>query len=299
MDFDTALIFLEQGVASGIVTGSVYALLAISIVAIFRTTAVANFAVGEIFMAGAYCALYLLVFVKVSPWIAIPATVVVVFGGSALFQAGVLRAVRRSGGPINLVIATLGLSYLLKGVVRQTGFGETPRSFPSLVPNHSLTIGSAFLTWLDLAILTAAMLIMVGFFLMFNYTRLGRAMRALGMNQRAAQLVGVDIGRMNTLIWGLSGALSAAAALLIAPKLLLTADMGTVGTMGFAAAIIGGFSSFPGAVIGGFVIGIAENLVGLFIAAHAIAVTPFVMIILVLVLRPQGIFGGAQEIKKV
>lgn len=299
MDFDTALIFLEQGTATGIVTGSVYALLAIAIVAIFRTTAVANFAVGEIFMAGAYFALYLLVFIRLSPWLAIPLTIIVVFCGAALFRVGVLRAVHRSGGPINLVIATLGLSYFLKGMVRQTDFGQTPRSFPSLVPSETFMLGTAYLTLLDVAILVAAVLIMAGFFLMFNYTKLGRAMRAVGMNQRAARLVGVNIGRMNTLIWGLSGAMSAVAALLIAPRLLLTADMGTVGTMGFAAAIIGGFNSFPGAVIGGFVIGIAENLVGLFIASHAIAVTPFVTIIAVLVLRPQGIFGGAQEMKKV
>jgi branched-chain amino acid transport system permease protein len=299
MNFGTAVVFLEQGIATGVVTGGVYALLAISIVSIFRTTAVANFAVGEIFMAGAYIALYLLAIVKVSAWIAIPVTIVAVFVGSAAFQLGVLRTVHKSGGPINLVIATLGLSYLLKGIVRQTGFGETPRSFPSLVPAKPIMFGMAHLTLLDVAILAAAMLIMAGYFLVFGYTRLGRAMRAVGMNQRAAQLVGVNIGRMNTLIWGLSGALSAAASLLIAPKLLVTADMGTVGIMGFAAAIIGGFSSFPGAIIGGFVIGIAENLVGLFIASNAIAVTPFVMIISVLVLRPQGLFGGPQEIKKV
>ena len=98
MDFDTVVMFLEQGIATGVVTGAVYALLAIAIVSIFRTTAVANFAVGEIFMAGAYIALYLLAFAKVSAWFAIPVTIVAVFLGTAAFQVGVLRTVHKSGG---------------------------------------------------------------------------------------------------------------------------------------------------------------------------------------------------------
>ena len=99
---------------------------------------------------------------------------------------------------------------------------------------------------------------------MLSYTRLGRAMRAVGMNPKAAQLVGIDLNRIHMLVWGLSGVISAIAALLISPKILMTADMGSIVTMGFAAAIVGGFTSLPGAVVGGFVIGISENLVGLF-----------------------------------
>jgi branched-chain amino acid transport system permease protein len=134
---------------------------------------------------------------------------------------------------------------------------------------------------------------------MFGYTKLGRAMRAVGMNPKAAQLVGVNLGRIHMLVWGLSGVISAIAALLISPKVLMTADMGSIVTMGFAAAIVGGFTSLPGAVVGGFLIGISENLVGLFISSRAIVVAPFLAIMLVLILRPQGLFGGRAVIKKV
>jgi branched-chain amino acid transport system permease protein len=160
-------------------------------------------------------------------------------------------------------------------------------------------IGQASVTRLDLAILGTAIIVMAAFFWMFGYTKLGRAMRSVGMNPKAAQLVGVNLNRIHTIIWGLSGAISAIAALLISPKLLMTADMGTVVTLGFAAAIVGGFTSLPGAVVGGFIIGIVEQLVGLFVSSRAITVAPFLAIMLVLILRPQGLFGGRIVIKKV
>ena len=140
---------------------------------------------------------------------------------------------------------------------------------------------------------------MAGFFWMFAYTKLGRAMRAVGMNPKAAQLVGIDLSRIHMLVWGLSGVISAIAALLISPKILMTADMGSIVTMGFAAAIVGGFTSLPGAVVGGFIIGISENLVGLFVSSRAIVLAPFLAIMIVLILRPQGLFGGRAVIKKV
>jgi branched-chain amino acid transport system permease protein len=300
MTTDVVLLFLQQGIASGLVTGSVYALLAIAIVIIFKTTEVANFAQGEVYMAGAYVALYLLVFLAMPHLVVIPLTVIVVFVGSCAFQRVVLRQVAAArGAAVSLVIGTLGLSHVLKGIVRNTGLGDTPRSFPSVVPSDSISIGRASVTLLDVAILGAALVVMGIFFWIFGYTRLGRAMRALGMNPKAARLVGVSLDRITMVVWGFSGAISAIAALLIAPKLLITADMGFVVTFGFAAAIIGGFTSLPGAVVGGFVIGIGENLVGLFVSSKAIIVAPFVAIMLVLVLRPQGLFGGRAQVKKV
>ena len=172
--------------------------------------------------------------------------------------------------------------------MRATGFGDTPRSFPSVLPEGSVTLWHASLTYLDLAIFAAALVVMALFFWMFNYTKTGRAMRAVGMNRRAAQLVGINLSRVQMLVWGLSGAISAVAAVLIAPKLLMTAEMGVVVTLAFAAAIVGGFTSLPGAVVGGLIIGITENLVGLFVSSRAINVAPFVVIMLVLIFKPPG-----------
>jgi branched-chain amino acid transport system permease protein len=297
---DLLLLFLEQGVASGLVSGSVYALLALAIVMIFKAAEVPNFAQGDVFMAAGYVAFYLYALRGAPAWLVVPATLVLGFALLALFQAVVLRRVQAARGTqVNLVIATLGLSYLLKGIVRNTGLGDTPRTLPALVSTASVQIGQATLTWLDLTILAVAVLVLAGVFAMFAFTRTGRAMRAVGMNPRAARLVGIDLGRMHALVWGLSGMVSAVAVLLIAPKLLMTTDMGDIVTMGFAAAIIGGFTSLPGAVVGGLLIGIAENLVGLFVSAQAMPLAPFLAIMLVLVLRPQGLFGGSPQQRKV
>ncbi|SDR42611.1 amino acid/amide ABC transporter membrane protein 1, HAAT family [Rhizobiales bacterium GAS113] len=300
MDLQLVSLFLQQGIASGLVVGSVYALLALAIVIIFKTSEVPNFAQGEMLMASGYVALYLLVFQALPIWATLPATLIAAFAGAALFRRLVLTQVARaSGSPVNLVIATLGLSYVLKGLVRHTGFGDTPRSFPSLVSMDSVMIGQASVTRLDLVILGTALAVMAALFVLFAYTKTGKAMRAVGMNPRAAQLVGVDLNRIHMLVWGLSGLISAIAALLISPKILMTADMGSIVTLGFASAIVGGFASLPGAVIGGFIIGIAENLVGLFVSTRAIVVAPFLAIMLVLILRPQGLLGGRAAIKKV
>jgi branched-chain amino acid transport system permease protein len=295
-----AFLFLQQGVLSGLVSGSIYALLALSVVMIFKTTDVPNFAQGEIFMIGAFITLFFLTLVPVDLRLAIVASLVLTPLACAIFNALVLRQVQRAKGTaVNLVIATLGFGYLLKGLARLTGLGDSPRSLPTVVPTTPLSIGQATLSVLDLVIVAVSIVAMVALFWMFRYTRLGKAMRAAGMNPKGARLVGIHLGRMHMAVWALSGLLSAVAAILIAPKILVSPDVGHIITLGFAAAIIGGFASLPGAVLGGFIVGITENLVGLFVSTNAIAVAPFIAIMLVLILVPQGILGGKLKVKKV
>jgi branched-chain amino acid transport system permease protein len=300
MSLSDAWLFLQQGVLSGLVTGSVYALLALAIVAVFKTTDVPNFAQGEMFMIGGYLALTLLIVWKLPYAAVIPLTLVGVAFGGALFQRVVMERVTASRGVgVQLVIATLGLAHALKGVVRQTGLGDTPRSLPSLVSSDAVQIGDAFLTRLDVAIFVAAVVAMLLIYLMFAHTRIGKAMRAVGMNPRAAQIVGIRLSRIRMLVWAMSGLISALAALLITPKVLITPDIAHIAILAYAAAIVGGFTSLPGAVLGGLVIGVVENLVGLFVSTNAIAVAPFLAILVTLVVRPQGLLGGKVQVKKV
>jgi branched-chain amino acid transport system permease protein len=292
-------LFLQQGVLSGLVTGSVYALLAIVLVAIFKTTEVPNFAQGEIFMAGGYIALLLLA-ARINYALVIVLTLAGLTAVAALFQRVVMERVSHSKGVgVQFVIATLGLAFALKGLVRMTGLGDVPRSLPALVPSDPVMIGDAALTKLDLAIFAAAVIVMVLIYFMFTHTRIGKAMRAVGMNPRAAQIVGIRLSRIRMLVWGLSGLISAVAALLIMPKVLVTPDIAHVAILAYAAAIVGGFTSLPGAVLGGLIIGVVENLVGLFISTNAIVVAPFVAIMVTLIVRPQGLLGGKVQVKKV
>lgn len=300
MSISDIWLFLQQGVLSGVVAGSIYALLAVAVVTVFKTTDVPNFAQGEIFMVGGYVALFLLIVMEWSYWWVIPLTLLAVAVITIVFEQVVLEKVIRSKGvAVQMVIATLGLAYILKGFVRQTGLGDAPRSLPSPVPTNVVIIGDAYLTQLDIVIFVVAVVTMLLLYFMFTYTRIGKAMRAVGMNPRAAQLVGVNLKRVRMAVWGLAGLVSAVSALLIMPKILITPDIGHIAILAFAAAIVGGISSIPGAVVGGFLIGIAENLVGLFISTNAIVVAPFLAIMIVLVFRPQGLFGGKLQVKKV
>jgi len=251
-------------------------------------------------MIGGYVALSLLLIAGFPYAMVIPLTVVALAVGAAVFQRVVMERVTHSKGVgPQLVIATLGLAYTLKGLVRQTGLGDTPRSLPSLVSNDPVIIGDAFLTRLDVAIFLCAIVVMVLIYLMFSHTRIGKAMRAVGMNPRAAQIVGIRLSRIRMLVWAMSGVISALAALLITPKILITPDIAHIAILAYAAAIVGGFTSLPGAVLGGLIIGIVENLVGLFISTNAIVVAPFLAILVTLIVRPQGILGGKPQVKKV
>jgi branched-chain amino acid transport system permease protein len=283
-----------------LVTGSVYALLALAIVSVFKTTDVPNFAQGEIFMMGGYVALSLLLIFGFSYALVIPITLVVMALGGAVFQRVVMERVSGSKGVgVQLVIATLGLAYALKGLVRQTGLGDTPRSLPALVPTDAILIGDAVLTKLDIAIFLVALMVMGLIYMMFTYTRIGKAMRAVGINPRAAQIVGIRLSNVRMIVWAMSGLISAVAALLITPKVLVTPEIAHIAILAYAAAIVGGFTSLPGAVLGGLIIGIVENMVGLFVSTNAIVVAPFLAILVTLIFRPQGLLGGQLQVKKV
>ena len=300
MSLDEIWLFLQQGLLSGLVTGSVYALLALAIVAVFKTTDVPNFAQGEMLMMAGYVALSLLLLAHLPYAVVIPLTLAVMALGGALFQRVVMERVTGSRGVgVQLVIATLGLAYVLKGLVRQTGLGDTPRSLPSLFSSDTVMIGDAALTQLDIAIFVVAVVVMVLIYLMFTHTRIGKAMRAVGMNPRAAQIVGIRLSRIRMMVWALAGLISAIAALLITPKVLVTPDIAHITILAYAAAIVGGFTSLPGAVVGGLLIGVVENMVGLFISTNAIVVAPFLAILVTLIVRPQGLLGGKTQVKKV
>jgi branched-chain amino acid transport system permease protein len=128
---------------------------------------------------------------------------------------------------------------------------------------------------------------------------IGKALRATSQNPRAAALVGIPVRRMSMTAWGLAAALAGIAGILLAPKLLLTPDMGAIVILALAAAIIGGFVSLPGCAAGGIVLGIVQNLIGIFINSRAISLAPFLVIMIVLLVRPQGLFAGNVRAKKV
>jgi branched-chain amino acid transport system permease protein len=291
-------VLLLQAAASGIVTGCVYALVALSLVIVYKSTDVVNFAGGELLMLGGYLGLLALVYVELSYPLMIVAVVVAMYLVGALFERITLATVRGrryarnpEADLVPMVVATIGLGYLLKGAVRVVPYTEEVRRLPPLVRGPPIFIGDVVLQRQDVAIMAATVVVMAALIAFFGFTATGKALRATSQNPRAAALIGIPVRAMRMIAWGLAAGLAGIAGILLSPKLLMTPDMGGVVMLAFAAAIIGGFSSLAGCVIGGIVLGVVQNLVGVLFSPSAMSVTPFFVIMLVLVLRPQGLFG--------
>jgi branched-chain amino acid transport system permease protein len=291
-------VLLLQAAASGIVTGCVYALVALSLVIVYKSTDVVNFAGGELLMLGGYLGLLALVHFELSYPLMIVAVIVAMYLVGALFERITLATVRGrryaknpEADLVPMVVATIGLGYLLKGAVRVVPYTEEVRRLPPLVTGPPIFIGDVVLQRQDVAIIAATVVVMLALIAFFGWTATGKALRATSQNPRAAALIGIPVRSMRMIAWGLAAGLAGIAGILLSPKLLMTPDMGNVVMLAFAAAIIGGFSSLAGCVIGGIALGVVQNLVGVLYSPQAMSVTPFVVIMLVLVLRPQGLFG--------
>jgi branched-chain amino acid transport system permease protein len=293
-----------QGIASGIVTGCVYALIAISLVIVYKSSAVINFAGGEMVMLGGYLGMFALLGLGLPYALIFPFAAVIIFVIGALFDRIVLartlgRAVPGQSVLVAMVIGTVGLSYVIKGAVRVVPYTEEVRRLPPFSAGQPIFLGPVVLQRQDIAIVLSAIVIMAALWAFFSLTMTGKALRATSQNPRAAALVGIPVRRMSMTAWGLATALAGTAGVLLAPKLLLTPDSGIVVILALAAAIIGGFASLPGCVAGGILIGVVQNLIGLFVSSRAISLAPFLVIMLVLLVRPQGLFAGKVTAKKV
>lgn len=293
-----------QATLSGIVMGCVYALIALSLVIIYKSTDVVNFAAGEFVMIAGYLGLLLLDHVGLNYPLMVVLTVALVFVFGSLFERTALNKIvgfkyAAEAALVPMVVATIGLSFMLKGAVRVIPSTEEVLRLPPLFSGPPVFIGNLVLQRQDIGIVIVTVLVMIVLALGFNFTATGKALRATSQNPRAAALIGIPVKRMRMMAWGLASGLAGISGILLSPKLLMTPDMGNVVMLGIAASIVGGFTSLVGCVIGGIVLGVVQNLIGIFVSPQAIAVTPFFIIMLVLVIRPNGLFGEAMRLKKV
>lgn len=286
---------LAQQIISGLATGSLYALAALGLVLIFKTSDVVNFAQGEMAMFGTFIAFTLMSSAGIPYWGAF----FLALAFAALFGATIERIVLRplNKAPlISVLIATLGLMQIINGVAGWI-WGYDPQPFPEAIQGNPINLGSVVFTLPNLLNLGVALAVMVVFFLLFKKSLIGIAMRAVAENRVAAKLVGVHTNRVLALTWGLGGILAATAGILIAPVTNLEINMmADMQLKSFTAAVLGGFTSLPGAVVGGLTLGVLENIVGQYAPQFK---TPFAfgLIVLVLVFRPAGLLGTIQKKK--
>jgi branched-chain amino acid transport system permease protein len=280
---------LAHVVVSGLATGSIYALVAISLVIIYNATRTLNFAQGEMLMVStfvgwtAYHRLQL-------PLVAVLLVAVAV---GALLGWAIERAIIRhaiTATHFDVLIITLGLSLALRaGAGLVWTHEELP--FPSFFANRPVALGPVRVAPVSLGIIGASLALMLALYALFTRTRLGRAMRAVAQNQRAARLMGISVERVYSASWVLAGAVGAIAGVLIAPVVFLSSKMGLVAINGFIAAVLGGFGSMPGAVVGGMLLGVLENLAPLYLPSSIKHSVPFILLIAILLVRPGGVLG--------
>ena len=284
-------IFIQQ-VVSGLATGGIYASLALALVMIYQATDVVNFAQGEMAMFSTYLAWSLLQ-AGLPYWVTFFATVAIAFVGGLLIERVVIRPVENA--PIlTIVIVTLGLLVILNSVAGWI-YSYIQKPFPSPFPSKPIQMGNIFFGAHDVGEISVTLIVLLLLCLFFRYTALGLAMRAAAQNPVSSRLCGIRVSWMLGLGWGLAAAFGAIAGMMVAPIVFLDPNMmGGIQLYAFAAATVGGFTSPLGAVVGGLLVGVTENLVGTyvsFIGTELKLTVALAMIIIVLLVRPTGLFG--------
>lgn len=283
-----------QTVVSGVSLGCVYALIALGFVLIYKATEMVNFAQGELMMLGAYVGLMIF-----GAGFGFAATLLGTAGFMFIFgyvlDMGLLR--RALGEPQFVVVTlTIGLSLVFRGLAGTVWGAETQNFNIPYSVGTEVWFGMLF-PRKHLMIIAAATVLFTALYYLFAKTRIGIAMQGTSQNQLAANYVGIPVKRMFSLIWGISAAVAGLAGIFVAPVLLVDPNMGTVGMSAFAAAVVGGFGSIPGAVAGGIIIGLVQQLASFYLPQGWGEAAPYLLMLAVLVVSKEGLFGRVGQKK--
>jgi branched-chain amino acid transport system permease protein len=280
---------LAQVLVSSITAGAVYALIALGFVLIHKGTGVVHFGYGDQVTFGAYLVLIGQAFWGLPFNVAIVGAIVAsVLLGAVIYLAFMWPL--RNASLLARIIASLALGTVLREFLR--GYmGPSAWPFPFLLSSTSVPVGGILVVPANLAIVGVAIAVLVALYLVFDRSLYGKAILAACENGAGASLVGVHVATVFLLIWILASVLATVAGILVAPLLTLSPDMGLIGIKGFTAAVLGGFNSLPGAVAGGIVLGILEALAGTYVSSALKDMISYAILIAVILIRPQGLFG--------
>lgn len=287
---------LMQLTLGGFAQGAIYALIALSLTVVYRSTTVVNFGHGDFVMAGAFLS-YVLVVLAGSAFL--PAAVlamIAMFVLGVFFSKGLIRPIR--GGPhIGLALMCISAGYILRGIARMV-WGREVLPMPPVFDIEPIFLGNLVITGDAVFIIGTVFVLLVVFFGLLGLTDLGKMVQAVYQSPRGARLIGLNVERFNDFSWGVGAALGALGGILVAPISLLHPDLGASFLIkGFAAMTLGGFGSLGGAVLGGILLGLAEQYAGAYVDSALIEITAYVVIVLVLFIRPHGLFGRKAVVK--
>jgi branched-chain amino acid transport system permease protein len=275
---------------TGLGVGSIYALVALGFVLIYRATNVVNFAQGDFAMLGAFAMVVLCIDLGLPYWAGLPITIALIAAFGALFNLGVYYPLRhRTFLPV--IISTIGASILLENGVL-AAYGPRPQSLPGVFQSQGFSIGPVFFDSQYLTILAVTVVLVVLQYLFFERTLIGKKMQAVSQDKEMASLLGIPVALMIMLTFVYSATLGGIAGILVAPILFVSVNMGaSIALKAFAASIIGGFGDVTGAIVGGLALGVIETFGAAYISVPYKDAFGFLVLFVFLLFRPQGIFG--------
>jgi branched-chain amino acid transport system permease protein len=280
-----------QLLISGIAQGCIYGLIALGFVLIYKATETVSFAQGELMMLGAFGGLAGMTLLGFPYWLA----VICAIAGMAVFGMLLERVVIRPilGQPaFSIVMLTIGIGYVARGLITMIpGIGTETHTLPVPYKDQIWKLGGLVLNVEQMVVIAATAVLSAVLFTVFKYSKIGIAMQASSQNQLAAYYMGIPVKRINGLVWGLAAAVAAIAGLLLAPITFVHANMGFIGLKAFPAAVVGGFGSLPGAIVGGLIIGIVESFSGFYLPDGFKDIAAYIVVLVMLMVKPNGLFG--------
>ncbi len=284
------MLFLQL-VISGIAQGCIYGLIALGFVLIYKATETVSFAQGELMMLGAFGGLVGMTMLGFPYWLSILSAVAAMAVFGVVLERAVIRPIL--GQPaFSIVMLTIGIGYVARGLITMVpGIGTDTQALPVPYKDEIWNVAGLVLNVEHMVVIGATAVLCVLLFALFRYSKLGIAMQAASQNQLAAYYMGIPVQRLNGIAWGLAAAVAAVAGLLLAPITFVHANMGFIGLKAFPAAVVGGFGSLPGAIVGGLIIGIVESLSGFYLPDGFKDTAAYVVVLVMLMVKPNGLFG--------
>jgi branched-chain amino acid transport system permease protein len=280
-----------QMTLSGISQGCIYGLIALGFVLIYKATETVSFAQGDLMMMGAFGGLAAMTWLGFPYWLAILSAVAAMTLFGMLLERIVIRPIL--GQPaFSVVMLTIGIGYVVRGLITMLpNIGTETHVLPVPYKDEIWKVAGLVINVEQVSVIGATAILCALLFALFRYSKLGIAMQAASQNQLAAYYMGIPVRRLNGIAWGLAAAVAAIAGLLLAPITFVHANMGLIGLKAFPAAVVGGFGSLPGAIVGGLAIGIIESLSGFYLPDGFKDIAAYVVVLLMLVVKPNGLFG--------
>jgi branched-chain amino acid transport system permease protein len=280
-----------QLIFGGISQGCIYGLIALGFVLIYKATETISFAQGELMMVGAFGALLLTKSLGFTYGFAVVTAVAALALIGLMLERMVIRPVLGQTS-LAIVLITLGLGYVARGLIAMVpDIGTETHTLQVPYAGQVLDVGGAVISYDHLMVIGSTILVSLFLYVMFRFSKVGIAMRATSQNQLAAHYMGIPVKRINSLVWSMAAALACLAGILLAPITFIHVNMGFIGLKALPAAVVGGFTSLPGAILGGIIIGLVEAFSGFYLPEGFKEVSAYVVMLLVLLLYPEGLLG--------